>query len=60
MKKILLSLLMFLSFSALAAEPQMGTNFDKTAQAIPNDNKNKIEVIELLWLYSLLSNGSTP
>jgi len=34
MKKILLSLLMFLSFSALAAEPQMGTNFDKTAQTI--------------------------
>ena len=49
MKKILLSLLMFLSFSALAAEPQMGTNFDKTAQAIPTDNKNKIEVMELFW-----------
>lgn len=40
---------MFLSFSALAAEPQMGTNFDKTAQAIPTDNKNKIEVMELFW-----------
>ena len=49
MKKILLSLLMFLSFSVLAAEPQMGTNFDKTAQAIPTDNKNKIEVMELFW-----------
>jgi thiol:disulfide interchange protein DsbA len=49
MKKILLSLLMFLSFSALAAEPQMGTNFDKTAQTIPTDNKNKIEVMELFW-----------
>ena len=49
MKKILLSLLMFLSFSALAAEPQMGTNFDKTAQVIPTDNKNKIEVMELFW-----------
>ncbi len=49
MKKILLSLLMFLSFSALAAEPQMGSNFDKTAQAIPTDNKNKIEVMELFW-----------
>lgn len=40
---------MFLSFSALAAEPQMGSNFDKTAQAIPTDNKNKIEVMELFW-----------
>lgn len=40
---------MFLSFSVLAAEPQMGTNFDKTAQAIPTDNKNKIEVMELFW-----------
>ena len=49
MKKILLSLLMFLSFSVFAAEPQMGTNFDKTAQAIPTDNKNKIEVMELFW-----------
>ena len=49
MKKILLSLLMFLSFSVLAAEPQMETNFDKTAQAIPTDNKNKIEVMELFW-----------
>jgi len=49
MKKILLSLLMFLSFSALAAEPQMGTNFDKTAQTMPTDNKNKIEVMELFW-----------
>ena len=49
MKKILLTLLMFLSFSALAAEPQMGTNFDKTAQVIPTDNKNKIEVMELFW-----------
>jgi len=49
MKKILLSLLMFLSFSALAAEPEMGTNFDKTAQTIPTDNKNKIEVMELFW-----------
>jgi thiol:disulfide interchange protein DsbA len=49
MKKILLSLLMFLSFSALAAEPQMGSNFDKTAQVIPTDNKNKIEVMELFW-----------
>ena len=49
MKKILLSLLMFLSFSALAAEPEMGANFDKTAQTIPTDNKNKIEVMELFW-----------
>jgi len=49
MKKILLSLLMFLSFSVLAVEPQMGSNFDKTAQVIPIDNKNKIEVMELFW-----------
>ena len=49
MKKILLTLLMFLSFPLLAAEPQIGTNFEKTVQVMPTDNKNKIEVMELFW-----------
>ncbi|MSQ80389.1 MAG: thiol:disulfide interchange protein DsbA/DsbL [Candidatus Methylopumilus sp.] len=49
MKKSLLTLLMFLSFPIFAAEPQMGTNFEKTVQVIPTDNKNKIEVMELFW-----------
>jgi len=49
MKKILLTLLMCLSFSLVAAELQIGTNFDKTVQVMPTDNKEKIEVIELFW-----------
>ena len=49
MKKILLTLLMFLSFLVFAAEPQMGTNFEKTVQVMPTDKKNKIEVMELFW-----------
>ena len=49
MKKILLTLLMFLSFSVFAAEPQIGANFEKTVQVMPTDNKNKIEVMELFW-----------
>ncbi|MEK9826388.1 MAG: thiol:disulfide interchange protein DsbA/DsbL [Methylotenera sp.] len=49
MKKLLSALLMLASFNVLAADPQMGKDFDRTAQAIANENPNKIEVIELFW-----------
>ncbi len=31
------------------ADPQAGTDFNPTTQAIPTDNPAKIEVIELFW-----------
>lgn len=49
MKKLLSILMLLASFNVLAADPQMGTEFDKTAQAIPNETPNKIEVTELFW-----------
>ena len=49
MKKLLSALLMLASFSVFAADPQMGKEFDRTAQTITNENPNKIEVIELFW-----------
>lgn len=49
MKKLLSALLMLASFNVFAADPQMGKDFDRTAQAIANENPNKIEVIELFW-----------
>lgn len=49
MKKLLSALLMLASFSVFAADPQMGKDFDRTAQAIANENPNKIEVVELFW-----------
>lgn len=48
MKKLLTALMLLASFSVMA-EPQMGKDFDKTAQAITPDTPNKIEVIELFW-----------
>lgn len=36
------------SFSVLA-DPQIGKDFDKTAQAMPTDTPNKIEVTEIFW-----------
>ena len=48
--KVLLSAFMFVaSFNLLAAEPKMGSEFDKTAQIIPTETPNKIEVTELFW-----------
>lgn len=47
-KKLLGTLLLLASFNVLA-EPQLGTDFDKTLQAIPTDTPNKIEVVELFW-----------
>ena len=37
------------SFNVLAADPQIGKDFDKTLQVIPSDNPNKIEVTEVFW-----------
>lgn len=48
MKKLLSVLMLLASFNVLA-EPQIGKEFDKTAQAIPTDTPTKIEVVELFW-----------
>ena len=48
--RILLSALMMLvSLSVFAADPKMGTDFEKTLQNIPTDTPNKIEVTEIFW-----------
>jgi thiol:disulfide interchange protein DsbA len=49
MKKLFSALLLLASFNVFAADPQMGKDFDKTAQVLANENPNKIEVIELFW-----------
>ncbi len=49
MKKLLSALMLLASFNVLAADPQMGKDFDKTAQAMPTDTPNKIEVTEIFW-----------
>ena len=49
MKKLFAALMLLASFNVLAADPQMGKEFDRTAQATSNDNPNKIEVVELFW-----------
>jgi len=49
MKKLLSMLMLLASFNVLAADPQMGTEFDKTAQIIPTDTPAKIEVVEVFW-----------
>ena len=49
MKKLFSALLMLISFNIFAADPQMGKDFDRTAQAFANENPNKIEVVELFW-----------
>ncbi len=41
--------MMFVSLSVFAAEPKIGTDFDKTLQTIPTDTPNKIEVTEIFW-----------
>lgn len=48
MKKWLSAIMLLASFNVMA-EPQLGTDFDRTAQAISKDTPNKIEVIELFW-----------
>jgi len=37
------------SFNVMAADPQMGREFDRTVQTIATDSPNKIEVTELFW-----------
>ncbi len=49
MKKLLSALLFLASFQVLAADPQIGREFDKTLQVIPTDNPSKIEVTEVFW-----------
>lgn len=49
MKRLLTILMLLASFNVLAADPQVGKDFDKTAQAIPTDTPNKIEVVEVFW-----------
>ena len=49
MKKLFAALMLLASFNVLAADPQMGKEFDRTAQTTSNDNPNKIEVVELFW-----------
>ena len=48
-KKLFTACLLLASFNVLADEPQVGKEFDKTAQIIPNETPNKIEVTELFW-----------
>ena len=47
--KSLLSALMLLASFSVSAEPQIGKDFDKTAQVMPTDTPNKIEVTEIFW-----------
>ncbi len=49
MKKLLGALLLLASFNVLAADPQLGKDFDKTLQTIPTDTPDKIEVTEIFW-----------
>lgn len=48
MKKLLAALMLLVATVAVA-EPQAGTEYSATAQAIPTDNPAKIEVVELYW-----------
>jgi thiol:disulfide interchange protein DsbA len=48
MKSILAALMLFAATLA-HADPQLGTDFLSTQQAIPTDNPGKIEVTELFW-----------
>lgn len=47
-KKLLATLLLASSFNVFAA-PQIGQDFDKTAQPIVTENAGKIEVNEIFW-----------
>lgn len=47
--KNLLSALMLLASFSVLADPQIGKDFDKTAQIIPTDTPSKIEVTEIFW-----------
>ncbi len=47
-KNLLSSLMLLASFSVLA-DPQIGKDYDKTAQIIPTETPKKIEVTEIFW-----------
>lgn len=47
-KNLLSSLMILASFSVLA-DPQIGKDYDKTAQIIPTETPKKIEVTEIFW-----------
>ena len=47
--KNLLSALMLLASFSVLADPQIGKDYDKTAQVMPTDTPNKIEVTEIFW-----------
>jgi len=49
MRKFLLTVLLFLTTSAIAIDPQPGVNFKQTKELIATDTPGKIEVIELFW-----------
>ena len=49
MKKLLSALMLLASFNVLAADPQIGQEYDKTLQVIPTDIPSKIEVTEVFW-----------
>jgi len=49
MKKLFTALMLLASFNVMAADPQMGKDFDKTVQTMVSDTPNKIEVTELFW-----------
>lgn len=49
MKKLFTALMLLASFNVLAADPQMGREFDRTVQTITTDTPAKIEVTELFW-----------
>jgi len=49
MKKLLTALMLLAASFSVMAEPQMGKDFDRTAQTINPETPNKIEVIELFW-----------
>ncbi len=48
-KYLFSALMLVTSFSLFAAEPKIGSEFEKTTQVIPTDTLNKIEVTELFW-----------
>ena len=49
MRKFLLTVLLFLTTSAIAIDPQPGVNFKQTKEVIATDTPGKIEVIVLFW-----------
>ena len=49
LKKLLASFLLISSFNLMAADPQIGQDFEKTAQVITTENPAKIEVNEIFW-----------